>query len=67
MPQMGAERQSGRIKSDMEAHMKQRCGTELLHAEKMAPFDIHQCLLNINGDQTANVSSELVGDAFQQW
>ena len=64
---MAAEGQSGKSASDMEAWMKQRCGTELLHAEKMAPFDIHQCLLNINGDQTADVSSELVGDAFQQW
>jgi len=29
-----AERQSGRMASDMEAHMKQRCVTEFLHAEK---------------------------------
>ena len=52
-----AERQSGRMASDMEAHMKQRCVTEFLHVEKMAPTDIHQHLLNIYGDQTVDVST----------
>jgi len=32
--QMAAERQSDRIASDMEVCIKQRCGTEFLHAEK---------------------------------
>ena len=36
--------------------MKQRCGTDFLHAEEMAP-NIHQCLLNVYGDQTVNVST----------
>ena len=43
--------------SDMEVHMKQRCVIEFLHAEKLAPTDIHQWLLNIDGDQTVDVST----------
>lgn len=31
----------GRMASEMEVHMKQRCETEFLHAEKMAPSDTH--------------------------
>ena len=27
--------------SEIEVLMKQRCGTEFLHVEKMAPIDIH--------------------------
>jgi len=41
---------------DTEVHMKQRCVTEFLHSEKMAPTDIHQCLMNVYGDQTEDVS-----------
>ena len=35
--------QRGRLteRSDMEEHMKQRCGTEFLHAQTMAPIHIH--------------------------
>ena len=44
---MAVEGQSDRMAPDMEVHMKQRCGTELLHAEKTAPIDIHRQLLNI--------------------
>ena len=54
---MAAEGQSDRMVSDMEVHMKQRCGTEFLHVEKMAPTDIHQHLLNVYGDQTVDVST----------
>ena len=36
-----AEGQSDRMASDMEVWMKQRCVTEFLHVEKMAPTDIH--------------------------
>jgi len=43
--------------SDTEECMKQRCGTEFLHEEKIAPIDIHQHLLNISGDQTVAVST----------
>ena len=32
-------------------------GTELLNVEKMAFIDIHQRLLNVYGDQTADVST----------
>ena len=37
--------------SDMEAQIKQRCGTELVHA------DIRRCLLNIYGNQTVHMST----------
>ena len=63
---MAAEGQSDKMVSDMEVHVKQRCVTEFLHAEKMAPTDIHLCLLNIYGDQTVHVNTEAVGGAFQQ-
>lgn len=43
--------QSDRRVSDMQVHMRQRCVTEFLHAEKVAPIDIHQPLLNVDGDQ----------------
>ena len=43
--------------ADMEAHIKQRCITEFLHAEKVAFTDIHQHLLNVYRDQTVNVST----------
>ena len=54
---MAAEGHSDKMVSDMEVHVKQRCVTEFLHAEKMAPTDIHWCLLNIYGDQTVHVST----------
>jgi hypothetical protein len=36
--------------SEMETRMKQRSVIEFLHAEKIAPIDIHQRLLNVYGD-----------------
>ena len=55
---MAAEGKSDRMVSDMEVCMKQRCVTEFLYAEKKtAAIDSHQCLLNIYGDQTVNVST----------
>jgi len=39
--QTAAEGQSDRTVSDMKVQMKQRCSTEFLRAEKMAPTDIH--------------------------
>jgi len=51
---MAAEGQSDTVASDIEVQMKQRC--EFLHAEKMAPIGIHQCLLNADGDKTVDVS-----------
>ena len=41
----------------MEACMKHKHVTEFLHAEQMAPSDIHQHLWSVYGDQTANVSA----------
>jgi len=35
-----AEEQSDKMMPDMKVHMKQRCGTELLHAEKTAPLTV---------------------------
>jgi len=49
---MTAEGQSDKMVSDMEVCMKQRCVIEFLHAEKIAPNDIHRRLLNVYGDQT---------------
>ena len=37
--------------------MKKRCVSEFLHAEKIAPSDIHRRLLNVYGDQTVDVST----------
>jgi len=37
--------------------MKQRCSTEYLHAEKIAPIDIYHRLLNVYGDQTMDVNT----------
>ena len=55
---MAAVGQSDKIVSDTEGCTKQRCGTEFLHMQiKIAPTDIHQCLLNIYGDQTVDVST----------
>ena len=54
---MAAERQSDKMASDMEVQMEQRCVIEYLHAQKMAPTDNHQCLLNIYGDQPVDLST----------
>ena len=54
---MAAEGQSNRMASDMEACMKQRCVIEFLHAEIIAPIDIHQQLLTVYEDQTVDVST----------
>ena len=54
---MAAEGQSDKMASDMEVSVKERCGIEFLHLEKMAPTDIHQCLLNAYGDQPVGVST----------
>jgi len=53
---MAAEGQSDRTVADREVHMEQRCITEFLHGEKMAPTDIYRCLLNVYGDQTVDES-----------
>jgi hypothetical protein len=55
--QMTAEEQSDKMASGMEVRMKQRCVIEFLHAEKIAPNDIHRRLLNVYGDQTVDVST----------
>ena len=57
---MAAEGQSDKMASDMDTLMKQRCVIEFLHVEKIAPTDIHQCLLNICGDQTVSTVMQCV-------
>ena len=54
---MAAEGQSDTMVSDMEVCMKKKCINEFLHVEKMASIVIHQCLLNVDGDQTADMST----------
>ena len=62
---MAAEGQSDRMVSDMEVPMKQRCGIEFLHAEKLASIDnssvLAKCLWSPIGEH-----SEAVGGVFQQ-
>ena len=53
----GIEGQPDRMASDMEVQMKQRCETEFIHAEKMAPTDIHRHLLSVYRDQTVDGST----------
>lgn len=53
---MVAERQSDKMASGIEMHMKQWYVTELFHVEKISPIDIHQHLMNVYGDQTVDVS-----------
>ena len=47
---MAADGQSDKMASHLEVHMKQRHVIEFLHAEKIAPTDIHGCLLNVYKD-----------------
>ena len=54
---MAAEGQSGEVVSDMKVFMKKSFVIAFLRAEKFTPTDIHQCLLNIYGDQTVDVST----------
>jgi len=55
--QMTAEGQSDKMESHMEVLMKQRCVIEILHAERIAPNDIHRRLLKVYRDQTVDVST----------
>ena len=43
--------------SDMGVHVTQWSVTEFLHGEELAPTDIRQHLLNVDGDQAVNVST----------
>ena len=55
--QTAAEEKSDRKTSAVEVCMKQKCVTEFLHVKKVAPSDIHQCLLNIYGYPRVDVST----------
>jgi hypothetical protein len=54
--QTAAEEPSGKMAPHMEVRTKQRGVIEFVHAERIAPVDIHRCLLNVCGDQTVDVS-----------
>lgn len=45
------------LMSAMEVQMKQGCVTEFPYMEKIAPTDIHQCFMNVYGNQTVDVST----------
>jgi len=51
---MAAEGQSDKMVSDMKMHMKQKCVTEFLYADKMDPLTF--LTLNSHGDQIVDVS-----------
>jgi len=58
---MSAEEQSDKMVTNMEVCTKKRCVTEFLHAEKMTSTechspDVHQRLLDVDGDQTVAVN-----------
>ena len=54
---MAPEGQHDKMASDVEVHLKQRCGTEFLCVEKISPTYVHQHLLNFYGAQTLDVST----------
>ena len=54
---MAADGQSDKMASDMEVHIKERCATEFLPAEKMTPGGFCLCLLNVQGKQTVDVNT----------
>ena len=56
-----------RWQQDSLSKWHQMCGTEFLHEEKMAPTDIHQCLLNAYGDWTVDVSTMRVQKMWVLW
>jgi len=49
---------------NMEAHMKQSCVTEYLHAEEITPTDTASWMFM---DTISGLHSEAVGDVFPQW
>ena len=66
---MAAEGQSGKMASFVEMRIKERCVTEYLQAEKIAPTDIcHVQLAELLWRPNSGCEqSEEVDDAFQQW
>ena len=65
---MAAEEQSDSNATNMEVHTKQRCGIEFLHVERMAPIDIHLCLLECLWRANSGCDhSKAVSGTFQQW
>jgi len=54
---MAAEGHPNKVVSDIEVCIKQRYVIDFLHMEKMTPTGIHQCLLNVSGHQTVDMST----------
>ena len=54
---MAAEGQSDKMASDLEVRTRQKSIVEFLSVGKIAPIDIHLCLLNTYRDQTVDVST----------
>ena len=63
---MAAEAQSYKMKSDMEVHMKKRCGNEFFHTEKNCThwhsFMLAECLWRPNSG-----CEQLVTGAPKKW
>ena len=66
---MAAAGQSGKMASFVEMRIKERCVTEYLQTEKIAPTDIcHVQLAELSWRSNSGCEqSEEVDDAFQQW
>ena len=54
---MATQGQCDKMASDVQVPLRQRCVTEFLHMEKIAPTDIHGHLLSIDGDKSMDVST----------
>jgi len=67
MQQMAAEGPTDRMVSDMEVHLKQRCATEFLYAEKNG-IQCHSSALaeHLWRPNSGCENSEVEGGAFQQ-
>lgn len=63
----GRWQQWGKMVSDVEVRMSQRCVADFLPVENVALVDTCGCLLKIDGDQTVDVNAvkaELLGQCF---
>ena len=66
---MAAEGHTDKMASDVEVPMKQRGGTEFLHAEKKNDIHWHSMILAkcLPRPNSGCEDSEAVDSAFQQW
>jgi len=54
---MAEDGQSEKMAAYVEVHMKQRGVAEFPYVEKISPTEIHQHLLNSDGDQMVDMST----------